>query len=618
MVNVKGTDTTAILSSIFEATKRQVDVNAINLAGASAEDNHIRQDVLVTQKSLGGFFAGIEVSKIYEAIDQVMIDSLRKEGAVIGKLQAMETYHTKIEDLFGTRGTAQTFVNKLEDMIERMRTVATNPTNLGVLLSLANAADMHTKSVASVATGVQNLRNEINAEMGGKITRANDLIQSITDLNKEISKSQARFGDSSNIFSYLKQQRDHVQELVGLIGGSATLEDNQIRFIMDNGELVIDGNRHATLTFTQATNLIAGQSLNPIRLVGFDQDITISNSLMEKRAQGHISGLLKMVDSVLPAFQEQMDMYAVTLAHGLNAIHNQGISSDPSSELTGTIGAPGLEAPLTGTEVISGTGTLRVGVLDPATGRLMNYTDISLADNMTVNDLIQSLNEDGGHGFTASITAQGQLKITSNNPDYGVVIGSGDSESLPKLSSGSVFSGANSYGASHFFGLNNFLTVRPVPGADQTGAAQTLAIRKDIYQANGHNISIGQLSSSNPPADPAFSAHNILTIQALANQIDTNMFTFGATGVSAVTTKTIKDFGRGIIEIQVKLSSDNKETLQPAERTFKELGKSASSVMGADPKKIMLDNLRLSTLQAISVRALNLRFEMDTKLLEIK
>jgi flagellar hook-associated protein FlgK len=617
MAYINGIDTAAVLSSIFESVKRQTEVNATNLAGASAENNHIRQDVLVTQKNLGGFFAGVHVSKIYEAIDQTMIDSLRKEGAVIGKLQAMDSYHSKIKDLFGTRGTAQTFVNKLEDMLERMRTVATNPTNPGVLLSLANAVDMHAKSVVSVAMGVQNLRNEINAEMGGKIARANELIQSITELNKEISKSQARFGDDSNIFSYLKQQRDQVQELTGLIGGSATLEDNQIRFITDNGELVIDGNRHATLNFTPATNLIAGQNLNPIRLVGFDQDITLNASLMKKGAHGYISGLVKMGDGTLPAFQEQLDQYAVTLAHGLNHIHNQGISSNPPPELLGTIGIPGVDGPLNGTEVISGSGTLRVGVLNPSTGTLEGYVDVVLGDNMTVSDLIQTLNA-GGHGFTAALTTEGRLKITSTNPNHGVVIGSGDPASLPRLCSGNTFDEANAYGASHFFGLNNFLAIRPVMGANNTGAAQTLAIRYDIYKANGNSISISPLSSSTPPAQPAFSAHNISTIQDLAKQIDTTMFYFGATGVSAATTKTIKDFARSIIEVQVKLASDNEDNLKPAERSFQELSGNASSVMGADPKKIMLDNLRLSTLQSIVVRALNLLFEMQNKIQEIR
>ncbi len=608
-------DTTSILRSIFDVTKRQVEINAANLAGASAGNNHVRQDVLVSGRSIGGVFAGIEVERIYEAVDQVVIDNLRQQASSIGKLQAMDRYHSETEQLFGTRGTGQTFVNKLETMLEGMRTMAANPTSPGAAMTLVDAADMHAHSVADLAANVQQIRAEINQDISDKIDEANRLIESITDLNKQISLTILETGDATSIFAYTKTQRDQIQKLVGIIGGSACIDSrNQIRYVTDNGELVIDGINCAKFHYDPSTAMVAGQALNPLTLVGFDQTIDVTNSIQQSAAQGYVSGLFVMGNQKLPAFQQQLDEYAVTLANALNAIHNQGISGNPSTQLIGTVGAPGLLGPLVGTDVISGSGTLRVGVFNPANGNLVDHVDVVLNDNMTIDDLIAALS---GHGFTADLTAEGQFRLRSNNPAYGVVIGSGDPATLPKLCAGDAFVEGNSYGASHFFGLNNFLTVTPLPGASTTGAAQSLAVRSDIYAANGSNISVGPLSSGTPPSTPAFSAHNITTIQAMGDQIDTMTFSFAATSVSAAVTKTVKDYARSINEIQVKLASDNRKLLEPAQRSFEQLSNNADNIMGANPKQIMLDNLRLSTLQAIATRGLNLHYEMERKILEI-
>jgi flagellar hook-associated protein 1 FlgK len=161
---------------------------------------------------------------------------------------------------------------------------------------------------------------------------------------------------------------------------------------------------------------------------------------------GRIQGLLDARDTALPELADQLAELGELVRFALNEAHNAASALPPPATLAGT------RRDLSGWDGAANAGTAYLAVVD----RVSGATVASVALDMTVpmaNDIVAQINTGLTGTATASIGADGALRITTADPAHGLALAEGDS--AIEVADGAGRTRVS--GFSHFFGLNDLV-----------------------------------------------------------------------------------------------------------------------------------------------------------------
>jgi flagellar hook-associated protein 1 FlgK len=263
-------------------------------------------------------------------------------------------------------------------------------------------------------------------------------------------------------------------------------------------------------------------------LVGGDatQDITTAIS------GGKIGGLIKVRDSEMPAFQASLDQLTGVLRDQVNIIHNTGTATSVPQVLKGA------RSGMAGTDSITGAGTVDIALVDRVTGNLVSKTTIDLsAPGLTLTNIMTQIN---GLDAVASLDANGVMSIRANNAAQGVAIAS--SSPAPAY----INSGAQNYGFSHYFGLNDFFVTGNVLTGVSPGISSRLAVRPEIVN-NMTRLANTNLDITQPIGARVVTSGGNTTLQSLA-EIFSAKAIFAAAGKIPALQISLNDYATSIIQ----------------------------------------------------------------------
>jgi len=252
--------------------------------------------------------------------------------------------------------------------------------------------------------------------------------------------------------------------------------------------------------------------INGIELNGLDITSTFNS--------GEIGALIDLRDNVYVEEFQKLDEISNQIINNVNAATNQGTSSPAVNSLTGT------EEGLSPATVVATTGFFRVTTTD-ANGVVQSTADIDLSlSGGTIGGLIAQIN--ALPDVTAALNADNALVITAVNPANGVAFNELDSSVGP-----------DSFGLSHFFGMNNLFT-----GTDSRDISVNPAL-----QSSPTNFPSGYLS-----ADPALAAGDIgiaemdnTAILAISDSFTAENISFNAAGNFTAQVTSLSEYANNIL-----------------------------------------------------------------------
>ena len=421
------------------------------------------------------------------------------------------------------------------------------------------------------------------------------------------------FEKSSEQLTYEDQRRVSLQALAEQLGiRTSTLNAFDVEIFDKSENNILQGGNCATIRYDDSK----GASALSIQTVD-NRTVDISTSILGNGQTGRLSGLMQLHDKVLPDLQAQLDEYTRALRDTFNSIHNLGVSLDPPSTLTGTVGVPGI-SDITGNTAISGMGTVRIGTADPITGELSQHVDIDLTSVATIQDLMDRINYlDPGSGVVASITDDGRFQLKSNNPSLGVVIGSVEKQ-IASLSTSSTCNVNNSTNVSHLFGLNNlFETNEQSLGGSSKGISSSIAVRKDIVESHGSRLSCGKLDGNINFTGKALNSGDSSTISLLANAYNDSNTSFNQTPMSSATRTNLKSYAIDIINMQKVDTERTVEKLKSEKFVYIGLAKRSGEKSKVNEKQVLLDLLETNKSIDILSKAMSISFRMNDSIFKI-
>lgn len=474
-------------TSSLRTIQVQLAVASSNVANADTDGYTVKSAKQTTVVN-GGGGVGTTVSAITSKVDANLLRSIVAATSADGKASTTSDYLQQLADSLGTVASdattsGDTLSTALSDVETALTELASTPESETLKSATVSAVAEAAVALQTASSDIQSLRADADRDIAASVETINDALTSIDALNDDIRRAQAN-GDST---ADLEDQRMAQLRIVAAeMDVSYYVDDSgSMTVTTGSGVALVDGRAH--LLEHDALGTVTSGTTYPSDFDGITVD---GKDITGALSSGTLAALVELRDDTLPAIQDSYDALAVELRDTVNAIHNDGTATPAPQTLTGSVTG------LSGTDSLSGSGTLRVAITD-ADGNTVASQDIDLSTIATVDDLVTALNSVSG--LTASLGADGNLVLSASDSTTGVALSGGD------------VGGAS---VSSWFGLNDLLT--------GSGAAD-LTVRADI-EADPSLLATGTLVATGTLAvgDPAVTSGSATIANALADAFRDN------------------------------------------------------------------------------------------------
>lgn len=436
-----------IAFSGISATELQISVASSNISNADTA-GYTKKNVDQSASVTGGVGTGVSITGISSTVDKLLLKALIGATSDLGAADTTNTYMTQLGQLLGTANssgsatTGTSLANSLAALETALSSLASSPSSVSLQSGVISALDDFATQLRSTSAGIQTLRSNADKDIASSVKAINSDLQQISDLNVTIRKMAAAGQSTADLED---QRNSALQDLSSYMNVNYyTTSNGDLQVSSATGLALVDGKAH-TLSYTPTSNVSALTSYSS----GGFSGITVDGvDLTSQITSGKVGALITMRDQTLPAEQTQLDQLAQQLKSSLNTITNGASSVPPPSSLTGS-------TVVSGGAGLAGSGTVRIAVTDQS-GKLVSYQDINLGGYATIGDLVTALN--GMSGISASVDANGHLKISSTTAGDGIAIND-------------MTSSVGGVGFSDYFGMNDLVT--------GTGASN-FAVRTDL------------------------------------------------------------------------------------------------------------------------------------------
>ncbi|NKB56780.1 MAG: flagellar hook-associated protein FlgK [Alphaproteobacteria bacterium] len=478
--------------SALQVTSNNIaNVNTVGFTRKSAEFEARRLD-------LTG--AGVNIADISRSVDEFLLRQVQEQQGSVAALSARERFLSQIQGIFGTPSSDDTIASGLTTLNNDFETLALTPESESARFEVVNNARKLTVQLNQLSDSLQTLRAEADQSISSATAEITNQLQFISTLNARIAEAQARGQPTGE----LRDQRDLALARVNELVDIRTFESGsgKISIFTSSGQTLLSEGSALTVSHTAAAQTDAsiayvqpGDANYPGPIAGIFAGtpdlVNGTNDITTSIRDGELKGLIDARDTLLPNLQKEIDRLTAVLKTQINTFHNQGTAFPPPATLTGT-------QTIAATDAFSGTGSVRVAVLNQTSGAVVEFVDINLAGlgaTATVNDVVNAINA-GLTGTPASINATGNLVLQAQTVGQGISIGE---------NTGAVtVVGGETRGLSHYFGLNDFFqanvrgsdynsfaTARQASSTTALGLAGTLTFRFDGTAGVTVNYAVG-------------------------------------------------------------------------------------------------------------------------------
>lgn len=436
-------------------------------AGLRAASNNVanvntpgyaRTQAQLQSLNVGGVAMGVEVVGITRIVDRhLQVASLRAISEA-GSAEVKSDMLDRLQAQFGKLDDAGSLFSRMNSAFSSISQASVDPTLSVARLSATSDLQSFFDEATRLSGEIRNYRVESDAKISATVTRTNEIIEELFELNSSVQRLAPGGGDTSGAENRQSELLDELSQYMDVRADYQS--DGRVVVRTGDGVLLLD-NYPAQLTYDSGGSGAYG--LDYANIMVQPPSGGSPQQLDSHITTGELRALIDMRDKELPAMAEELAELTAGAADALNAAHNNSTAYPPPQTLTGR--NTGLEA----TDPHNFTGATTLAVTDDS-GLLVRRIDIDFdagtlsvdggapaAIGATVGTLTTAI-DTALAGVGSATFANGELTISANLATNGIA--ALQDEANPSDRGGRGFS--------HFFGLND-LVRSPSPGFFETG-----------------------------------------------------------------------------------------------------------------------------------------------------
>ena len=417
----------SIAKSSLQAHQRALETTSQNLANANTE-GYARK--VVHFESMGALNIpdvsgpgteaqigmGVNVAKIQSVRDLILNARIREMKSELQENDRQREVLDQVEALFA--GEVD-IARSMDDFFSAVDDLSSHPDSLTVRSVVRARGQELGDSIRSAATGLEEIRADLNDEVADIAAKINSITADIARLNEQVAGMVSN-GFEGNDFEDKRELR--IEELAEYVDVQIVRGEVDAISVMIGGQLVVT--RFTSNEVEVNTSTDTGK-LSTLRING-EENLTVEPTT------GILKGLQILQESSLEGLRDDLNELAIVFTQSFNAIHSTGFGLDGS---TGTdfftVGEPSLSEQrvfsVTSSVFVEDTGVALDGLTTTTqpenfetnpigvgafiiNGQSVSY-DGSVDSLETIRDRINA----SSAAVTASITPQNRLTISATS-----------------------------------------------------------------------------------------------------------------------------------------------------------------------------------------------------------
>ncbi len=424
----------------LNAAQIGLQVTGNNIANANTP-GYIRERLVLTPsptQRYGNLLlgTGVKVQSIVQQVDQFLEEQSRSANSDVASGEIQESTYTQLEGLIGELSgndlstSMSKFFNSLQDILNQPGSSGVR--NIAVLQGQQLAAD-----IRRLNGKAEEAYEGLNRQVADQAVSINKLVGEIADLNVQILRAEGGDSSPSEAVGLRDRRGNALSELSSIIDIRTTEQPDGSVSVYSNGDYLVFQGIHRDVKTVVAEN--NGQFTTDIRIAETDAPVGTSG--------GKLAGLVQSRDSIVGTFIRQLNTVASSLIQGFNQLYSSGQGNVGYSSLTSSIAPVNRDLPLDQAGLVSTpvNGSFTLVVKNGLTGETKTTNvpiDLNgLDEDTSLADLQARL--DSIDGITTSLTSDGKLKISADDPNLTFSFASDTSGVLGALGLNSFFSGSD-------------------------------------------------------------------------------------------------------------------------------------------------------------------------------
>ena len=319
----------ATAMSGLRANQASLSIISSNIANAQTP-GYVNQSPNQIEIPSGTAGSSVAVTGVNRQLDLFVQNQLRTETSGGGYANQIANILSQLQSVYGTPGGDGTLENALNNFTTSLQSLSNSPGDSSAQAVALSAAQTLAGQLNSTTSGIQQLRSNVEQDIGNAASQANTDLTQIANINTRLQ------GLSPNdpLAATLMDQRDNaINDLAKLVDIRVVTDpSNQTNIFTNSGLQLVGQGLASSFTFSSPGALTATSlySANPaqngvgtlaLKLPnGAAIDLVANNAL----SSGQIAADLKLRDQTLVQAQTQVDQMAATLASSLSDVTTAG------------------------------------------------------------------------------------------------------------------------------------------------------------------------------------------------------------------------------------------------------------------------------------------------------
>ena len=419
----------------LRANQASLSIISSNVANAQTP-GYVEQSPTQVEIASGTGGATVEMTGVNRQLDLFIQNQLRTENSGSGYANQMANILGQLQSVYGTPGGQGTLETALSNFTTALQSLSTNPGNQSSANVALSAAQSLAAQLNTTTQGIQQLRTNVDQDLGNLSSKANTDLSQIADINTKLQGLSPTDPQAST----LMDQRDSaINDLSKMMDVRAVTDaSNQVSLFTTSGIQLVGGALASSFVYNSQGGLNANAlyNANPslsgvgslsIRLPNGSQMDVVANNII---SSGQIAADLKLRDQTLVQAQTQVDQLAASMSSALSDTTTAGtaVAGPPAGFSVNTANVlPGNTVNLTYTDGSNVQHNIQVvNVTDPTALPLKNAPNanpqlVGINFSSTTPSIATQLNTAlAGTGLTftssgATLTVQGSASATVNS-----------------------------------------------------------------------------------------------------------------------------------------------------------------------------------------------------------
>lgn len=305
------------------ASRRSLDTVSHNISNAN-NPGYVRQSAIHADNrytSISGerfqIGTGVNVSEIRQIRDEFLDKKLRRELASFGYHHAKAEILEDVEGVFNEI-TNSGLQNVMNDFWNNWNELYKEPESLTIRALVHESSVAFTDTVNHLSTQLNDIKQNLNKEIGIKVDEVNNILEKIASLNNSIKLTE---GENSPVKA--NDFRDQRNVLIDKLSELIPVNAYENKF----GETVVSLNGKDIVNGTHVSKIHMENDANGLGHIYFNN----TNEKMDLKGLGDIGGYIDARDNSIEEYTNRLDILVNTMAEKINEIHKTGTDLEGNS-----------------------------------------------------------------------------------------------------------------------------------------------------------------------------------------------------------------------------------------------------------------------------------------------